>query len=513
MTTKTAGSQLDKSETNFLEKSASYLNEDELKRVKDALEFAKSAHKGVLRHSGEPFVIHPLKTALILAQIKAGPVSLCAALLHDVLEDTETTSADIKKRFGAEVLTLIESVTKLGTIRIKKGWFPFSKIEERELPEFERQVETLRKMLVAMARDLRVVLIKFADRIHNLETLNHLRADKIERIAGEALEIYAPIAERLGMGDWKARLEDLAFPYLYPKEYKKLVENYRPKIKEKEKYLVSVKQKVAKILKENTVVADVHFRIKHWYSLYRKIKKSDGDSSKVYDLIAIRIVVGSVEDCYKILGLIHREWRPLVGRIKDYVALPKPNGYRSIHTTVICDGGQIVEFQIRTREMHREAEFGVAAHWLYSEKKSSILPDKEKLKWLIDFSKNHKNISSRELADSVLADMFQDRIFVYTPTGDAKDLAAGATPVDFAYSVHTELGNHCAGAKINGKIAQISTKLQNGDFVEIIESKNAKPRADWLGFVKTHLARSQIRHATSKTKLGTFGRIKKRMRF
>jgi len=486
----------DKLENQLIDLCQKYLNERELARVKRAIEFSKKSHAGALRKSGESFVSHPLHAAIRLAKLKLDTNSIIAALLHDTLEDTDVSPRIIKREFGGDVLKLVEAVTKLSNIRIKKSWFPLGKTTVSKIPEFERQVETLRKMLVAVAKDIRVILIKLADKIHNLETLNFLPTEKRERIAREVIEIYAPVAGRLGMGEWKEKLEDLAFPYVFPKEYDDLKKLAIPRLKDRENYLKRIVSKVEKLLETNKIKAEINFRAKHWYSLYRKLLKYDNDLDKIYDLIAVRIIVDSIEDCYNTLGLIHSRWRPLVGRIKDYIALPKPNGYQSIHTTVFCEEGKIVEFQIRTKQMHQQAEFGVAAHWIYSEKKNSRIPNKNETKWLNDFSKIQKAVTSPEdFIKFLKLDLFQDRIFVFTPQGDVKDLPAGATPLDFAYHVHTDIGNHCAGAKVNGKIAPFDTKLQNGDIVEIIKGKNVKPKADWLSIVKTEVARSNIKKA------------------
>lgn len=474
----------------------SYLKNDELKRVKKAVLFAKKVHKGTKRLSGERFVTHPFKTASLLGDLKLDSTSIMAAILHDTVEDTEANYWQIRIQFGKDVANLVESVTKLETIRIKKGWFPLIGVSQKKLPEFERQVETLRKMLVAMSKDIRVILIKLADKIHNLETLEYLPKEKQERIAREVIEIYAPIAHRLGMGKWKGRLEDLAFPYVYPKEYAKLKKLTVSEIKEREEYLKILVSKIKRLLAQNKIKAKTDFRAKGWYSLYKKLQKYDGDLSKIYDLIAIRIIVDNVEDCYTVLGLIHSVWRPLVGRIKDYIALPKPNGYKSIHTTVFADERRIVEIQIRTREMHLQGEFGIAAHWVYSENKSSRRPNSKELKWLQDFNQIQKMVtSSDELSKSFKLDIFEDRIFVFTPDGDVRDLPLGATPVDFAYSIHSDVGNHCAMAKVNGKVVPIDSKLDNGNIVEIVTKKNSRPHQDWLNFVKTQAARNQIRRA------------------
>ena len=473
-----------------------YLKKDELKKVKKAILFAKKVHQTARRLSGEPYFIHPLKTALTLADLKLDSTSIIAAILHDTVEDTEAHYWQIRIQFGKDVANLVESVTKLETIRIKKGWLPLIGINKKKVPEFERQVETLRKMLIAMSKDIRVILIKLADKIHNLETLEYLPKEKQERIAREVIEIYAPIAHRLGMGKWKGHLEDLAFPYVSPEEYKDLKKLAVSEIKEREEYLNILVGKIKKLLSKNKIKAKTDFRAKRWYSLYKKLLKYDNDLSKIYDLTAVRIIVDSVEDCYSTLGLIHSVWRPLVGRIKDYIALPKPNGYKSIHTTVFADDRRIVEIQIRTKEMHLQAEFGVAAHWVYSENKFSRQPNSQEFKWLRDFYKIQKTVNSTdELLQSFRLDLFEDRIFVFTPDGDVRDLPQGATPVDFAYSIHSDIGNRCAMAKVNNKVVPINSKLENGNIVEIITKKNARPHQDWFKAVKTQAARSQIRKA------------------
>ncbi len=484
-------------EKTLLKYCRGYLISDDLKKIEEAISLAKDLHLSQKRKSGEPYIIHPLNTALKLAKINLDRDSIISAILHDTLEDTEIKPQQIRKKFGNNVLSLIESVTKLGRVRIKKSWFPFYKIKKIDISEFERQVETLRKMLVAMARDTRVILIKLADKIDNLETLQYLEESKRERIAKEAIEIYAPIAARLGINEWKDQLEDLSFPYVYPEEYKKLQELAIPEIKTRERYLRALSKKVSKMLKDNNLECKVVFRAKRWYSLFKKLRKYDGDLSRIYDLVALRIILKTVEDCYSAMGLIHSKWKPLPGRIKDYIAMPKPNGYQSLHTTVFCENNQIVEFQIRTWDMHYQAEYGVASHWVYDKEKKARQPKKHEIQWLKDFSIFQRQIKSPEdLANSLSMDIFQDRIFVFTPKGDAKDLPVNSTPVDFAYSVHTDIGNHCIGAKVNNKIAPLSYKLRNGDIVEILVSKRAKPRQDWLEFVVTEMARTNIRKRT-----------------
>jgi GTP pyrophosphokinase len=481
-------------EKKLLTKINSYLDKQGIEQVVKSIKIAQNAHINHKRMSGEPYIVHPFNTALRLTDLKLDSNTIVAAVLHDTLEDTNLTPIEIKKNFGQEVFTLVDSVTKLSHIRIKKSWFPIKKLQTEEMTEYERQAETLRKMLVAMAKDIRVILIKLADKIHNLETLQYLPEPKRERIAKESIEIFAPIAQRLGIANWQGLIEDLAFPYAMPIEYKKLKSLAVPEIKIREKYLKKIEKIVTQIAKKNLIDTQTSFRAKRWYSLYKKLQRYENNITKIYDLVAIRIIVQTVEQCYGMLGVIHSLWRPLPGRIKDYIALPKPNGYQSLHTTVFCDEGKIVEFQIRTFEMDHKANFGVASHWLYKKSKNNRFLKKDELKWIHEFYNAQKNInSSEELQDSFKMDLFQDRIFVFTPMGDVKDLPKGATPVDFAYCVHSDLGSSCGGAIINGKIAPLDKKLENGDIVEIIKRKSARPRSDWLKFVKTQSARSKIK--------------------
>jgi len=479
-----------------------YLSDSDQNLVKKAFEFAQKFHAGQKRFTGEPFVEHGLETAAFIADLHLDPQAVAAALLHDVCEDTPCDLTQLRKNFGKGVAFLVDSVTKLGKIRFMRRWLVLR--DEKELQDFDRQVETLRKMFMAMARDIRVVLIKLADRRHNMKTLQGVPEEKRLRIAKETLEIYAPLAYRLGMGKLRGQLEDLAFPYVHPEEYEKLKKLTADRLEKKEKYIEKLKKTLhKKLYKEKIKVLEIHGRAKHLYSLWRKLQRYDNDLSCIYDLVALRIVVPTVEDCYKTLGAIHKMWKPLVGRIKDYIAQPKPNGYASIHTTIFAPAGEIVEIQIRTSQMHEQAEFGIAAHWHYSEKKGTLdylfrrasrVPKKE-LIWvgeLTNWQKAQKD--NKEVASALGMDFFSDRIFVYTPKGDIKDLPAGATPVDFAYAIHTDIGNHLGGAKINGKLVELSHPLQNGDIVEIIKAKKETgPKRDWLEIAKTSLARSRIK--------------------
>ncbi len=454
--------------------------EADLDMVKLAYDFAERAHSGQKRLSGEDYIEHSLATAQTLAEMRLNPVIIIAGLLHDVPEDTDYTLDDIKENFGDEVASLVEGITKLGKIKYRG---------------IERYIENLRKMFIAMAKDLRVILIKFADRLHNLKTLGSLPPSKQLRIARESLEIYAPIANRLGIGELKGKIEDYAFKYIYPKEYKWADNLLKNKFPKKEKYIKKVQKTVSKeIEKEKIKVLSTHGRTKHLYSLYKKLLKQDGDINKIYDLIALRIIVPTISDCYAVLGIIHKKWRPLKGRIKDYIAQPKPNGYQSLHTTVFCDEGEIVEFQIRTARMHEEAEHGIAAHWHYDEKRGVNI--ERDLKWVKELTKWQKEIQeNQKYLENLKIDVFQNRIFALTPKGEVIDLPEGSTPVDFAYHVHTDIGNKCSGARINDHIASLDTKINSGDVVEIIIDKNRKaPSADWLRFVKTNLAKQKIRN-------------------
>ncbi len=470
-------------------------SEIDLDLVRLAYDFAIEAHQQQKRKSGEPYVAHELATAITLARMGMDQDTIIAALLHDVPEDTSYSLVEIEKNFGPEVAKLVGGISKLGIIKYRG---------------IKKYAENLRKMFVSMAQDIRIILIKMADRLHNLETLGALSIEKQKRIAQESLEIYAPIADRLGMGHIKGELEDLAFPYVHPEGYKWLRKEGLPKIEIEMEYV----QKVIKVVKkelgrEKIKIISIHGRGKRLYSLYQKLNRPEynQDISKVYDLVALRIIVPTVADCYNVLGIIHQIWKPLPGRIKDYISQPKPNGYQSLHTSVFCLEGKIVEFQIRTPEMHEQAEYGIAAHWHYKEtdrirekvgKKGYTLP--KKLKWIEELVKWQQEVQDNQQYLKLLTvDVFRNRIFVFTPKGDVIDLPDEATPVDFAYQVHTWIGDHCAGAKVNGKIASLDAKLKNGDVVEIITDKNRKgPSSDWLKFVKTNAAKSKIRSRAPK---------------
>lgn len=470
---------------SLIEKIKKYDEKADTEIVRLAYDYAEKAHEGQLRKSGEPYIIHPLATAHILADMKTDYILVIAAILHDVPEDTEKSLQDLEKEFGTEVMELVKGITKLGKLKYRG---------------VARYIENLRKMFVAMAEDVRVIIIKFADRIHNLSTLDSLPPQKRYRIALESLEIYAPLADRLGMDEIKSKLEDLSFKYVYPKEYERIFNLRKEKLQGKEKYFKYIIERTKKELeKTNIKVIDIDGRNKKLYSLYKKMQKKNDDINKIYDIVAVRIIVKDLSDCYSTLGIIHNIWRPMKGRIKDYISQPKPNGYQSLHTTVFGDTtGQPIEFQIRTEEMHEHAEYGIAAHWHYDEF-GSRMPKKE-LDWAKELVEIQKDILNK-LSDleQIKIDFLQTRIFVFTPKGDVLDLPEGATPIDFAYSIHTEIGNKCTGAIVNEKMVPLETSLNNGDVVDIITDKNRKsPNPEWLDFVKTNSAQNHIKDALRK---------------
>ncbi len=457
-----------------------------VENIRAAFAFAADAHRDQKRASGEPYIEHPLATALTLADMRLPEVMIIAALLHDVPEDTEKTLEDVRERFGDEVARLVGGITKLGKLKYRG---------------VERYIENLRKMFLAIAEDVRVIIIKFADRLHNLETLDAIPPKKQYRVALESLEIFAPIANRLGMGEMKGRLEDAAFRYIYPKEYEWTTNIAQAAMRQQDTYIENV-LKMARVDLEHAGVEiiDLHGRRKHLYSLYRKLLKNERNIARVYDITALRIIVPTVADCYAALGVIHGRWTPLKGRIKDYIAQPKPNGYRSLHTTVFCENGEIVEFQIRTREMHEAAEFGIAAHWAYDETKVAERGNTTQapINWMEQLADVQKDISDKKQylksLEEIKIDLFKDRIFVFTPKGDVIDLPEDSTPVDLAYAIHTDIGNTCTSAKVNDEIVPLNRPLKSGDIIEIITDKNRKgPNPDWLESAKTRHAKSKIR--------------------
>ncbi len=470
----------------------------ECELLQKAYSFAEKAHEGQKRMSGEPYFIHVFETAKILAKLGMDIQTIAAGFLHDVLEDTPTTEETIEKEFGPDILFLIKGVTKLGTLKYRGH---------------ERHVESLRKFFVAMANDLRVVIIKFADRLHNLRTLEYVREDKRKRIAMESIEVYAPLANRLGMGKLKGEIEDAAFPYAYPEEYAETEEIIKEKKDQYQKNLSDVQIELEQELKKNKIkVSEINYRMKHKYSLWKKLTKRDMDLAKIYDIVALRVVVSDIEECYRVLGLVHSIWNPLPGRIKDYIAVPKPNGYRSIHTTIFTGSGGIAEIQIRTKEMHAEAAYGIAAHFAYKENgNSKAKDDTSKFKWIEELKNlNYSPDEPKKFIEHLKMDFFNDRIFIFTPKGDVIDLPEDSTPIDFAYAIHSDVGDHISGAKINTKMSQIFTKLKNGDIVEIINKKDSHPSSKWIEYAKTAIAKKHIKSYLEKnslvSKLKSFGR-------
>ncbi|HMJ40203.1 MAG TPA: bifunctional (p)ppGpp synthetase/guanosine-3',5'-bis(diphosphate) 3'-pyrophosphohydrolase [Verrucomicrobiae bacterium] len=448
--------------------------------VRKAYERAANAHTGQRRLSGEEYVNHPLEVAAILADLELDAETIAAALLHDTVEDTALTSDEVEREFGPEVARLVDGVTKLGRIALRS--------------DQQQQAENIRKMMVAMAEDLRVVLIKLADRLHNMRTLDPLPEVKRRKISRETLDIYAPLAHRLGIGQVKWELEDLAFRNLEPEAYEDVVKRIARKRNDRESLVSDLREILARELEKVGIQAEITGRPKHIYSVWQKMTKENKDFSEIYDLSAIRVHVESVRDCYGVLGVVHSLWKPVPGRFKDYVAMPKSNGYQSLHTTVITHTGEPIEIQIRTHEMHRVAEFGVAAHWTYKEGGKDASFD-QKLSWLRSLLEWQNEVGDAEsFLDSVKVDLFQDEVYVFTPKGDVLNLPSDSTPVDFAYRIHTEVGHRCIGAKVNGRMVPLDYELQNGEIVEILTSKGPHgPSRDWLNFVKSASAKERIR--------------------
>jgi GTP diphosphokinase / guanosine-3',5'-bis(diphosphate) 3'-diphosphatase len=490
-------------------------NEADKRLIDKAYSVALEAHKGHNRYSGEPYMTHVAAVAYNLAVIGMGPRTIAAGLLHDTIEDTQVTADYIKQEFGDEIYFLVDGVTKLSSVRYYGS---------------DRHNESLRKLFVATSQDIRVLIIKLVDRLHNIETLQHVPNDKQLRIARETLEIYVPVAHRLGIGRIRKELEDAAFPYVYPEEFKRVSALLEQKVGKSNSIIERERKTLQKRLADSGLLKfSTTYRVKGYYSLYHKLKRKEWDINNVYDLLAMRVVVDTVEDCYRTLGIIHEIWRPLPKRVKDYIAFPKPNGYQSIHTTVTTNNGTIMEIQIRTQKMHHEAEFGVASHIIYKEdnipepksgsgswfsnlvpslfrpttsapptevKVTKDAPDKDKIPlWISQIGELYtsEKASGKEFVDDMRKDFFRNRIFVFTPIGDVVDLPVGATPIDFAYAIHSEIGDHIAGVKVNKKLVQYDTELQNGDIVEIETKKNANPTPKWLQIATTSIARRKIK--------------------
>ncbi|MFO7246241.1 MAG: bifunctional (p)ppGpp synthetase/guanosine-3',5'-bis(diphosphate) 3'-pyrophosphohydrolase [Thermaerobacter sp.] len=454
----------------------------DLRRIDEAFAYGAQHHAGQKRASGDDFIAHPVAVAYIVADLELDEPTVIAALLHDVVEDTDADLEEVRRLFGHEVALLVDGVTKLSRLNFK------SRVEE--------QAENLRKMFLAMAKDIRVILIKLADRLHNMRTLSHVEERKQQAKARETLEIFAPLAHRLGISRIQWELEDLALQYLEPERYRDLAERIPRQRAEREALIQDIMAQIRRRLAEVGIEADIQGRAKHLYSIYRKVYEQGKDLSEIYDLVAVRIIVHSLKDCYGALGVVHTMWRPLPGRFKDYIATPKSNMYQSLHTTVVGPGGEPFEVQIRTWEMHRTAEYGIAAHWRYKEGTTASRDDFDaKLSWLREILEWQSDLrDAREFMESLKLDVFSDEVFVFTPKGDVIELPAGSTPIDFAYRIHTEVGHHCVGAKVNGRLVPIDHRLDNGDIVEIITSKqSAGPSRDWLALVKTNTAKNRIR--------------------
>jgi GTP diphosphokinase / guanosine-3',5'-bis(diphosphate) 3'-diphosphatase len=455
---------------------------EDIELIRKAWEFCVQHHKGQMRASGEPYIIHPLEVAEVLAEMKMDSTAIAAGLLHDAVEDTPATSEQIEADFGDQVAHIVEGVTKIDKIQFAN----------RE----DRQAENVRKMLLAMVTDVRVVLIKLADRLHNMRTLQHLQPDRREAIARETLDIYAPLAHRLGMGKVRGELEDLAFRYTDPVSFEKIAEAVEAQRTEGEQFLRGVEDTLVEQLRENNIEARVEWRIKRYFSIFQKIQRSKVTFDQVYDLLAVRVITHDVAACYAVFGLIHTLWRPVPGRIKDFIAIPRANRYQSLHTTVIGEGGHQFEVQIRTEEMHRIAEEGIAAHWKYKSKDGVVTArDEERLNWIRQLVEWQKEMTDpNEFLSSLKMDLYPDEVYTFTPKGKVVVVPADGTPVDFAYTIHTEVGHTCVGAKVNGRMVPLRTKLRTGDIVEIVTQKDHKPSRDWLTFVKSPRARNKIKH-------------------
>src|SRR5262252_218689 len=469
--------------SDILTQVSSYHPDPDLDIIKKAYVYSAKVHQGQLRNSGEPYLVHPLEVAGILARLKLDEASIVTGLLHDTIEDTLATPEELTELFGREVATLVDGVTKLSKFQASAT-----------LSQEEKQAENFRKMIIAMAQDIRVILVKLADRTHNMRTLEFMREDKRQRIAQETLDIYAPLANRLGISWIKTELEDLSFRWLKPTDYADLAVRVGKRKKEREQYIEDVVRLVERKLAERELQSKVSGRFKHLYSIWKKMRVNGIDFEQVHDMIAFRLIMPTIPSCYEALGLIHQLWKPVPGRFKDFIAIPKPNMYQSLHTTVIGPLGERVEVQIRTEEMHKIAEEGIAAHWAYKEGKALVSRDDEKFAWLRQLMEWQQDLKDpKEFLETVKVDLFTDEVFVFTPKGDVRSLPRGATPVDFAFAIHSDVGSRCVGAKVNGKIVPLRYKLKNGDTVEVLTNPQAHPSKDWLTFVKTSRAQQRIR--------------------
>jgi len=469
--------------TDIIDRVRAYQPAADAEMIKRAYDYSSKAHTGQKRKSGDPYFIHPASVAGIITELRLDTASVCAGLLHDVVEDTLATTKDLEREFGPEIATLVDGVTKLGKIN-------FTSKEDR-------QAENFRKMVVAMARDIRVLLIKLCDRVDNMRTLEHMKPEAQERIARETIEIYAPLANRLGIQAFKSELEDLSFRWLEPDSFQEVKNAVQKTAKEREKYIVDVSKTLAGRLAEQGFASEVTGRAKHLYSVWRKMKANECTIEQIHDIIAFRVSVESVSDCYAALGVIHSKWTPVPGRFKDYIALPKPNMYQSLHTTVIGPGRERIEIQIRTHEMNRVAERGIAAHWKYKEKHGGGIADSdaERFGWLRQLMEWQKDLKDpAEFLEGVKVDLFQDEVYVFTPKGEVRVFPRGSTPVDFAFAIHSQLGEHITGARVNGKLEPLRYKLRNGDVLEIVTAPHQQPSKDWLDIAVTTRARAKIRN-------------------
>ncbi len=465
----------------ILDQVASKNVEANLSLIQKAYVYAASAHAGQTRLSGEPYLSHPLAVAHTLAELGFDEATVVAGLLHDTVEDTKATVEDLDELFGEDVADIVDGVTKISLI-------PFDSKEDA-------QAENIRKMILAMSHDIRVLMVKLADRIHNMRTLDFQKEHKQRRISQETMDIYAPLANRLGLHRVKQILEDLSFKYLRPDVYNQITTWLEDNQVVERKIIDKVVERIENLIKSNGIKGSVYGRIKHKYSIHKKMQQLSLTLDEMHDIMAFRVLVNDIKDCYAVLGLIHSQWKPVHGRFKDYISMPKANGYQSLHTTVMGPEGERIEIQIRTEDMHRQAEHGVASHWIYKEKSKVSTKDLEQFSWLQEiFERQRDESDSKEFMHSLRLDLFKDEVYVYTPQGDVKELPEGATPLDFAFHIHTKVGHHCSGGKVNGKLVPLSTVLKNGDIVEIITDQSRNPNRDWLKIVKTAKARSRIKH-------------------